>query len=215
MRRSSSSSITRIAFLLCLGAASGWLTAADDLSEPRPAARAFTDALGRGDAEAAKAAATGERIDMEFVDAIVAVVGSRNKLNATADEKFGPATQPISGVGPSYSLGAPERTLVVIDGDVATLSSESGFARMKLRKADGQWRVDLPATRGKRKDVQATIKRMEVLSAALDAITECIRVGAYADRAEAQRGLLRLVELANASVPTTMPSVAKARIVEQ
>ncbi len=185
---------------------------ADDLTQPRSAAKAFTAALARGDADAAKAASIGERQDMQFIDAISAVVSSRNRLNIAADAAFGPTTQPIAHVGPTYAHGPVDNTVLKIEGDTATLSSETGLMHMRLRKIDAQqWRVDLKSTRGGRRDQQTIIAQMEVLAASLDAITECIKSSAYGTRDEAQRGMLRLIEMAGQGAPTTAPSQISPR----
>jgi hypothetical protein len=129
--------------------------AADD-STPKGAAESFFKALETGDADKAKALATGDEKQMKMLDLLVPLVGNFKKMEQSAVKKWGEEGKKIlqgdgPGSAPSFDMDSELKNAKVEEkGEVATITpakKEEGKESdpMKLKKVGGKWKIDMAA----------------------------------------------------------------------
>jgi hypothetical protein len=116
-----------------------------NLSTPKDAAISFGKAVEAGDLAQAQAVSITDAGTKELLAAMVPLVGALKKLDTAAVAKFGPAGKNVAGGGnPGAQFsGQYEDAEVKESGDTATVTGKKGGEPLKLKKVDGQWKVDL------------------------------------------------------------------------
>lgn len=156
-----------------------------DLSTPKGAAKAFANAMEKGDAEAAKRASTGG--NPAVVESMAKAMGSSKKLRDAAVAKFGDEGKNIMGQE-NNEMAELAKTVdeseVKEDGDNATLKPKTGEP-VKLKKINGEWKVDLT-------EMMATMGTMgtgmiDSMSKAASETADDIQAGKYKTMSEAQQ----------------------------
>jgi hypothetical protein len=117
----------------------------NDLSTPKSAAKSFATALEAGDAEAAKAASTG---DPKMVEGMAKAAASMKRLRDAAVAKYGDAGKSIAGDDNFSDMAKNiDAATEQITGDNATLTMKTGDP-LTLKKIGGEWKVDVAAMMG-------------------------------------------------------------------
>jgi hypothetical protein len=116
-----------------------------DLSTPKAAVKTFVQALANGNVEMAKAAAITDEQQANMLELMTTMTGSMKKLTDAAVAKFGEAGETISGqkMKMGENLKQIDESEVKIEGDVATIMPKDQKQPVKLKKQDGQWKVDM------------------------------------------------------------------------
>jgi hypothetical protein len=165
------------------------LGAADPGAAPRAAARAFVEAVLRGDAAAALAlVAEPSEMDRAVVRAQAAGADALGRLEEVATSHFG--ARGDLGVASKHRrlLAALETAPLEVHGDRAALRPP-GEKPFRMRRVSGSWKVESPAERltGKsQKQIEQALERTE--SAAKD-VGEKIRSKAVKTAEEAREAL--------------------------
>jgi hypothetical protein len=178
----------RLSFLLvALCASAAFAADKPDLSSPKSAAMAFGTALVAGDSAGVKAATVGTEEEYKMVDAISMMVSSMKKLNDAADAKFGKdngISQPNAGMDITKEIETSE---IKVDGDVATVDKKDKNDKnppMKLKKIDGNWKVDLSSL--PKENMDQMMKVIPSISKAFTELATEITAGKYKTAMEAK-----------------------------
>jgi len=182
---------------------------APDLSTPRKAAIAFAKGVESGDMTAVKATAIGTDSDYKLVESIMGLIGANKELRAAAIEKFGEDGKQISTEDLSNISKQMEQGDEKIDGDTATVGKPDEKDPMKLKKIEGNWKVDLASIPEKEQMTKAMPKMRKVMTgAAAD-----IKAGKYktiedAKTAVGQQIFAVVAEQLNTQDQSTLPAPA-------
>jgi hypothetical protein len=162
----------------------------NDLSTPKGAAKSFAKALESGDAEAAKAASTG---DPKLVESLAKVGGGMKKLQDAAVAKFGEEGKSIAG-GPggkgdkmAEMSKRVEESTEKIDGDTATLTPKDGGEALKLKKVNGDWKLDVSQMGGGMAQMGSAM--FDAMAKAAGETADEISAGKYKTVKEAQMAM--------------------------
>lgn len=172
-----------------LGAAAGCNK--NDLSTPKSAAKSFAKAMEAGDAEAAKAASTGG--DPKMIESMAKVAGNMKKLKEAAVSKFGEEGKSIGGGPGGKGDGLSEMVKQVdesteqITGDTATLTPKGGGEVLKMKKVNGDWKMDVSQLGGGMAQLGAGM--FDAMAKAAAETTDEINAGKYKTAKEAQTAL--------------------------
>ena len=158
---------------------------APDLSTPKKAASAFAKAVEANNIDAAKSASVGSDEDYKLVQAIGAFIASARELRDASVAQFGEAGKGISNDELSNLSKQVEASDEKITGDTATLGKPEEHDPMKLKKVDGNWKVDLASIPDKDQMGKALPKMQKVMTTAA---TE-IKSGKYKNVDEAKQAI--------------------------
>ncbi|HEX8909689.1 MAG TPA: hypothetical protein VF805_10830 [Anaeromyxobacteraceae bacterium] len=155
----------------------------------RAGARAYFQAITRGDADAALArVADPSDADRLAVRASAASEAGLRRLEELAVSHFGGRGEVGVAARHQRLLGAIERAPVEVSGDRAVLRPE-GERPVRMRRTGGGWKVDSPADRltgEERKALRQTMKKTEE---ATKDLADRIRSGAVKSAQEARDAL--------------------------
>ncbi|HZL34525.1 MAG TPA: hypothetical protein VFC78_04385 [Tepidisphaeraceae bacterium] len=166
-------------------------------STPKATAAAFARAVAAGDADGAKKASTGG--DPAAIDALAAMAHKMKKLHDAIVTKFGEAqVKTIQGSTYNMSevLDQMDAAQETITGDSATLIFNHAGHPMKLKKVDGNWKVDASEVAR-----PGMVPMFEKMGEAASQTADEISAGKYATPKQA----------ADAFTPRMMGSFLKAR----
>lgn len=188
-----------------------------DLSSPKAALKSYGEAMKRGDPTAARQAVTGA--DPKSIEALAELGGSRNRLSEAAVAKFGDAGKTIAGGGEESYGQAFDKMLddaeVKVEGETATVIQKTAPAEtepasrpkplpLKLRKVDGNWKVDYAAMPNTR-NLDLLMPIMRGIIKANDEVAVEIKEGKYATLSDARSAHQRLMN-AVLTPPATQPT---------
>jgi hypothetical protein len=178
--------------MLCVLAllACGVFGCKNDLSTPKGAARAFAKAMEDGDAAEAKRASTGG--DPQIIEAMAKMTGNMKKLHDASVAKFGDQGKSVAGGGgngPDFSEWSKkiDEANVKEEGDTATLTQKDGGEPMKLKKVNGEWKVDTTPLTGEMASMGTAM--IDSMSKAAAETADDIKAGKYKTAQEAQEAL--------------------------
>ena len=118
-----------------------------DTSSPKKVSLAFASAMVAGDSAAMRSMAVGTGGHLfAYYSSLADLVASQHLFTETLKAKFGDACKlppEIEHIGNLPPMPANYDQLVErIDGDTATLVDAAGHPGVKLKKVDGNWKVD-------------------------------------------------------------------------
>lgn len=191
------------------------VTRAQDLSTPKSAARVFTEALDKGNASAAHAAAITTEKNAAFVDVMAEFMKATHKLNEAAIARYGDAGKEVGGAEKEKDLTKYyDEAEVTETGDTATITRKDEPAKaLKLRRTEAGWKVDIASLLGDEIIIDDTVKMFRALNASMHEMTAEINEGKHPS-AEAAKHALALKNAAYftgaAGEPATAPSDSPA-----
>lgn len=190
----------RVCSVLATVVFAGLMIGADkaDLSTPKSAAKAFAHAVISNDADTAKQAATGA--ESKTIEGVVALAANLMKLQAAAKSKFGDNAFGDNDLKQFVEIekqvdAATEKD----DGDSATFASATDPEFLKLKKIDGNWKVDLS-------DLQKASALFDVFNKAAVETTNEINDGKYKSSKEAQDAFGGKMLAALSGPPASQPA---------
>lgn len=176
-----------------------------DLSTPKAAAVAFMRALESGEVRAIKAVTLGSDDDYRLMSAVASAMRATRDLQKAATDRFGKAGD---GIVPGQS-GDPvdeiSESKVKETGDTALLARKEdpeGRSPLRLKKTDGQWKIDLAALPDKRQINQA-LPAMRATQRAMEQAAADIKAGKYKTADEAKEAVQK--QLMQAATPPEPP----------
>lgn len=158
---------------------------APDLSTPKKAAVSFAKGVEAADMSAVKASSVGTEDDYKLVQSIVDFISSAKQLREAAVAKFGEEGKTISNDDMANLSKQVESGEEKITGDTATVGKPQEPDPMKLKKVDGNWKVDLASIPEKEQMGKAMPKMQKVMS---NAATD-IKAGKYKTADEAKQAI--------------------------
>jgi len=159
-----------------------------DLSDPKGAAKAFATGVQKADLPLIKSASIGSDADYRLMDAMSQAVNASMKLRDAVSAKFGPEqAKQLSQAGPEDLAGVVDKSTVKVDGDNASLSEpgQDPANALKLKKIDGQWKVDLNQIPNKDQLAQSA-PIMKELQKVVEQTTGEVKDGKYKNVQEVQ-----------------------------
>ncbi len=155
----------------------------------RAAARAYFEAITRGDGDAALAlVAHPTDADRLAVRASAASEEGLRQLEDLATSRFGQRGDVGIAARHRRLLGAIERAPVELDGDRAVLRPE-GERPVRLQRLGGQWKVESPADRLTGDERKALRRALRKTEATTKELAERIRSGAVKSAQEVRDAL--------------------------
>ena len=183
---------------------------AQDLSTPKSAARAFTEALDKGDAAAARAAAITDEKNVAFVDVMTEFMKETRRLNEAAIARYGDAGKEVGGAEAEKDLTKYyDEAEITETGDSATITRKDEPAKaLKLRRVNDEWKVDIASLLGTEIDIEKTVAMFKALNAAMREVATEISEGkhASADAAKYALAMKNAAFFSSAEAATTNPS---------
>ena len=161
----------------------------DPGASPRSAARAYLEAVLRGDAGSALAlVADPSDADRFVVRAHAASADALRRLEDVATSRFG--ARGDLGVAARHRrlLAALDHAPVEVNGDRAVLQPK-GEKPLRLRRVEGKWKVESPAERLTGEEQQALQRTLKKTEAAAHDLAEQIRARAVKSAEEAREAL--------------------------
>lgn len=180
----------------------GWLAAAlggcgekvadtSDQSTPQAAAASLSYAMQQGDGAAVRRCFVAQSPEqMQYVDALVELLGASRKLKTAAGSRFGgeEAKQLVGSGGMAEDYARRFRDArEAIAGDSATLTASTGQV-LDLRKESGKWKV-VPGE--PQASVAAAATMMSKLAQAMNDLTGEISAGKIKELDQAKRFLVQ------------------------
>ena len=189
---------------------------ASDETDVKEAAKAFANALSKGDAEQAKQHATADEVTVSIIVNLSPVVVASIRLHDAAVAKFGKEGEDLAP-NPAANMGdwskSAEQASAKVAGDVATLtpkpepSTKPGAAQepmqaLRFRKQGGQWKVDL-SNMSSAAQMKETAPRYKAIAQGMNQTADEINAGKYKDAKQATAGLQQNVTAALKSASPT------------
>jgi len=174
-----------------------------DLSSPKAAVKTFVQALANGNVDLAKSAAITNAQQAQLLELMTQMTGSMKKLTDAAVAKFGEAGETISGqkMKMGENLKQIDDSEVKIDGDNATILPTNQKEPVKLKKQNGDWKVDIASMPNLDRLAEAKPMITAMVSAANATATD-ISAGKFKDVEEARTAFRSKMM---AAVMATMP----------
>jgi hypothetical protein len=161
-----------------------------DASTPKGAANAFFNALKTGNVDAAKALVTGSEKQVAVVELMVPLVNGFKLLDNALIKKWGDEGHKALSLG----LGVPhtfdlsddlKNTTETITGDTAVLAQatpKDGQRKepVKLKKVDGQWKLDMSSIPAEILDDPKAAKVLKSMADIAKATAKEVEQGQYA-----------------------------------
>lgn len=156
-----------------------------EYSTPKGAAESLAAAMEKGDVEGVKRASAGG--DPKAVEGMTKVVAAMKELNDAAVAKFGDQGKGIASNGPGGDLDMARKVReaeVKIEGDTVTLTVKGDDDPLKLKKVDGEWKVDLSEMAGPAAAMGAAM--FDGMASAAKQTAADIKAGKYKTAEEAE-----------------------------
>ena len=167
-----------------------------DLSNPKGAAKAFGVAMQNGDIATVKASSIGSDADYNMIAALAQFVAAGNKLRDASVARFGPEQGKtiLQATEPADIAKRVDESEQTIDGDSASLAKKGGSAgdTLRLKKVDGQWKVDLNTLPGKQQMAQQ-LPVMKAMEQVMSDGAADIRAGKFKNAEEARQQIQQRV----------------------
>ena len=196
-------------------------TRASDETDVKEAAKAFANALSKGDADQAKQHATSDEVTVAIIVNLSPLVVASNRLHDAAVAKFGKdgedlAPNPAANMS-EWSKSA-DQSLAKVAGDVAMLTPKPEPSTrpvapqdqpqpLRFKKEGGQWKVDLSAM-STPAQMKQTAPRYKAVAEAMNSTAQQITEGKFKD---AKIAALALQQNVNAAVQRAAPAGAGGR----
>jgi len=175
---------------------------ADDAADIRASARAFSQALSKGDTKTVRKYAFTDEAGGKFLDAVATQTGARKKLVDAAVDKFGPDGKTIDSQRSAVSDLAEidkqlEGSRIVVNGDAATVTSNNGKP-LKFKRDGGIWKIDFRETFNSRltQQIDQVVGVLNKRAGAMEKTAAEIKEGKYKTVDEAKTGLFQNIAAA-------------------
>lgn len=171
---------------------------APDALTPKHAAESFCKAMENGDVAGAKALAVGSEKQLTVLETIVPFVQSFKQLENAAFKKWGESgrNELTASPGGANRFDVYDRIKTdreEISGDTATLTTTDPKATdrspMKLKKVNGQWKMDLASVQDEGMDDPKNVKIFKSMAEIAKTTASEIDQGKYADAASAKQAM--------------------------
>ena len=183
---------------------------ASDESDVKDAAKAFANALAKGDADQAKQYATSDDVTVAVITNLSPVVSASNRLHDAAVAKYGKdgeelAPNPAANMS-DWSKHADE-SIAKVTGNSATLTQKEEPPKqgsnppkerpepLRLKKDGSQWKVDL-STMASPAQMKSTAPRYKAVAQGMNTTTDEINAGKYKTAKEAKAALQQNIQTA-------------------
>jgi hypothetical protein len=167
-----------------------------DLSTPKAALKAFGEAIKSGNLAAAKAVTISDEKANKILEAFVPTFGAMKRLSDTAVKKYGEAGKSIGNdsKGGFEITDDLDKANIVETGDTATATMKDSKEKepIKLKKIDGQWKVDfvsMMGEKGKTEDVSKIAPIFAAMTKAANESADEIEAGKYKTADEAKKAV--------------------------
>jgi hypothetical protein len=166
----------------------------DDLSSVRATLRTFAAAMERGDVAGVKLVSISDPKSDKLLDAMVPTVGSMKRLNDAAVKRFGEAGKSIASdkaKGMEFAKSVDDAN-IVIQGDTATATMKDSKEPAKLKRINGEWKLDFVSAMGP----ETKNQNIEKIAPMFTGMTKAANEGA----ADIEAGKYKTVEEANQAI---------------
>jgi hypothetical protein len=159
-----------------------------DYSTPKKAVRSFYVALVTDGAESAKVAVT-DSLQAEVLADLKTLITHVLAAQEAAEARFGKQNAAtVSGGLPS--LDDIDQASETIEGDTATLTVKSHAKQLRLKKVDGQWKLDVFSVLGiAPKDKESARRMLTAAAQAAQHVAQQIKSGQYKTADDASAAL--------------------------
>lgn len=158
-----------------------------DYSTPKKAVRSFYVALVTDGAESAKAGVA-DALQAEVMAELRTLVNKVLAAQEAAEAKFGQSGASVSGGLPS--LDDIDQASEKIEGDTATLALRNQPKQLRLKRVDGQWKLDVFSVLGiAPKDKESARRMLSAAAGAADHVAQQIKSGHYKTAGDASAAL--------------------------
>ncbi len=193
------------AYLLCLTTST--LFAQPDFSSPKAAFKSYTQALAAGDTDALKNVCISTDKQFKMLAGMAAYSQVEKKFRDTLIKAF-PETAKELPDPAAETLKSIDTATVKIDGESATLITSQNVEPVKLKRIDGNWKVDFTSMYNDESVSDIILFRTALSTVMADMTTE-IEAGKYKTYADVKNTLEMKVKMHIAlppdDVPTTKP----------
>jgi hypothetical protein len=158
-----------------------------DYSTPKKAVRSFYVALVSDGAESARAAVS-DSLQAEVLADLRTLVTKVLAAQEAAEARFGQSGAAVCGGLPS--LDDIDQAAETIQGDTATLALKNQSKQLKLKRVDGQWKLDVFSILGiDPKDKDSARRMLAAAASAADRVAQQIKSGQYKSADDASAAL--------------------------
>ncbi len=185
-------------------------------ASPRAAAKAYAEAMTKGDRQALGQVSVGDDASLELLAAAAALNAAQDRLEQAAAARFGDARQVTAGGrgADHYAkiLAGIDAAPEAVHGTEATVGA--GRAKLYLKKVEAGWRVDrgmhVPPAGS---DAAAHLAMTRAMTRAYDEVTDGLTSGAYPTAEAAKVALIgKMTDAIRAQQPavtTTQPATTR------
>ncbi|HEX8325664.1 MAG TPA: hypothetical protein VF595_17300 [Tepidisphaeraceae bacterium] len=132
--------------VLCVGSTAHAAATSGEAQGPREVYRAYSAALATGDIDAAKKLIVADAKRMPLVDNRRPAAEAEKRYRAAVDKAFPGAARPLGyGAPTTRPADAPDPLRLTVTNDTATLTVKDTTESVRLRRVNGEWKVDLNA----------------------------------------------------------------------
>lgn len=178
-----------------------------DLSSPKSAFRAYTTALMNGDHNGVMRTVIASPKGQKMLDGQMAYNAVEKRFRAATVKAFPDSAKELPDPF-TDTLASIDAAEVATAGDTATLTSKQTMQPVKLKKQDGNWKIDLSAMYGD-EVIDEVIQFRKALSDVMEGMTEDVTNGKFTDYNDVRSNLETHVKMRLAMPPaedaTTKP----------
>ena len=156
---------------------SGSISAAADLSSPKSAFRAYTDAITTRNFDALKGMIDADDSHLKMIKGQLDYDAIEKRFRAASDKAFPGATSEPSDNAPTLA-STIDKADVQTNGDTATLTTTQTMRPILMKKESGEWKVDLNAMYPG-EVVSEVVAFRKALADVMDSMTHDIEAGKY------------------------------------
>ena len=193
-----------VSILLCVASS---VRADVDLSSPKATFRAYTTALMQGDRPGVMQTVIASAKGQKMLDGQIAYNTVEKRFRAATIKAFPESAKELPDPF-ADTLASIDAAEVSTNGDAATLSSKQTMQPIKLKKQNGNWKVDLSAMYGD-EVIDEVIQFRKALSDVMEGMTEEVASGKFTDYNDVRSNLETRVKMRLAMPPadesTTKP----------
>jgi hypothetical protein len=186
-----------------------------DLSSPKKAAAAFALALQKGDFATVQNVTTGSPADYKIMQTLTSMLAASGKLHDAAVARFGPdeAAKIATGSGDPVAITRQiEESEEKLEGDQAsiTMKDVAQGDSVKLKKSNGQWKVDL-AKYPLKNEIAQRASMLDATGKVLAQASTDVSAGKYKTATEASQDIQqRLMSVMGAMARQSQPPTTQS-----
>jgi hypothetical protein len=194
-----------------------------DLSTPKASATTFLKALGAGDVDAAKAASSGNKEQMKYLEAVTSMFSGISRYEQAAKKAFpqDPNTTTVAkgmsdAVAGADALARIEKGKETITGQTASIlpaedapkpgdpplapkDPNAKVETIRLKQVDGQWKLDLDSQFQQEEMRRQNPEDMIKFGQSIEGVAADIEAGKYKTSLEAQAAFMKVIMEAHAT----------------